>query len=123
MRDPGSEADLISEGESVRRDRFVGSRITDPGASQPNKIQLNLLIPAIPRPQIERCACNFIDQGNGDTETCEVDTLQIVTARLARVHAEMVERWRVKVSKLVLVLFAAMGAQHATEGPHGEACR
>src|SRR5262245_17925718 len=99
MRGPGSEADLISDGCQFSAigssEPEIGSRIPDHGSRllQSNQIQLNLLIPAILRPQVERCACHLIDQRDGKTETRQIDALQIVTAALACVDAEMLERW------------------------------
>src|SRR5207237_10585847 len=90
-------------------------------SSKPEKVQFNLLVPALARPEIERRPRDLVDDGDGTAEPGEIDGFKIVLARVARVDAQVIVRGRVEISELPLVLFAASRAQQATEWPRGQA--
>src|SRR5436309_1992189 len=87
---------------------------------QADEIQFDLLVPVFTCPRVQRRAGDFIDDGHGDAETRQVDALEVVAARVARLDAEVIERGRLKVSEPALVFLAAVRAQHTSKRPRRE---
>src|SRR4029079_15630555 len=60
--------------------------------SQPDQVQLDFLVAALLRPEVQRRARDLVDDRDGQAQPCEVDGLQVVPAGLARIDAQMGER-------------------------------
>ena len=75
------------------------------------------------RPDIERRAGDFVHERHCKAEPAAIDGLEIAAAGLARVHAHMLERGRLKISELALVFFTARGTEDAAERPRCQAGR
>src|SRR2546426_5672621 len=61
---------------TTRSGRYTAARGRTVG-SESDQVQLDLHVAMLPRPDIERRAGNFVDEGHGDAEPREVDALQI----------------------------------------------
>src|SRR5262245_19773537 len=86
-------------------------------SSHPCEIQFDLPVSPLDRPRVERDAGHFVDEGYRQAEFTEIDRLEIVPARLARIDPEMRKLVRLVVAEPPLVLLAAGDADDATVGP------
>src|SRR6185503_19234658 len=93
----------------------------EPPRSKPHEIQLNLFVPLLARPDIERRARYLIDKRHGNTEPREIDRFQVAVAGVAPIDAKVIVLRRMKVAELLLVLFTAIGTEHATKWPDRQA--
>src|SRR5213594_3615883 len=73
--------------------------------SQSDQVQLDLRVAVFARPDVERRARDFVDERHGDTEPRQIDAFQVMLTGVARVDAKVIERGRVEVRELPLVLF------------------
>lgn len=74
------------------------------------------------RPEIEGGSGDFIDNRHGESESREIDVLDIVPAAVARIDTEISVRRCLEVCELPLVVLAAACAQQTRERPRRQAC-
>jgi hypothetical protein len=68
-------------------------------------------------PYIEWRRCNLINQWSSKAEQCEIDTLYVMPARVARFNSDVVVFRAMKVSEFRWSLFAAIRADDASKFP------
>src|SRR5262245_66516804 len=95
----------------------VINRVGALATSEAHQVQLDLLVAAPARPDVQRRGGDFVDEGDGRTEAREIDRLRVVPAGLADIDPHVVERWRIVVRKPSLVLLPASRAEDAAERP------
>ena len=69
------------------------------------------------RPKIERCGVNFIHQGRGKAQACEIHSFYIVLAGIAGLDANMIKGGGFKVTELGGTFFLAVYTRDSAEFP------
>jgi hypothetical protein len=72
------------------------------------------------RPKIQGRSVNFIDDRCGEAHTRQINSLEVMLARLASFDSHMIEFRRMKVSKLGGTFFAAIGTHYSSKLPRRE---
>ena len=84
---------------------------------QTEEVQFDLLVPLLARPCIKSGCRDLVHQRHGEAKSAKVDTLEVATAAVTGVHPDMIERRRLEVRELALVILTAVWADDATKRP------
>ena len=84
---------------------------------QTEEVQFDLLVTMLARPCIKRGRSDFVHQRHGKAEPAQVDVLEVVMAAVTGVHSDMIERRRLEVRELALVILAAVWADDTAKRP------
>src|SRR5438093_12190640 len=96
-------AGRMPSGRMTRRPRTTRSgRNKGFSRSEPEQVQLDLLVPMVARPQIERRPRHFIDQRHGESQPRQVDALDVSAAGFAAVNPQMIEVGRLKLAEVTV---------------------
>src|SRR5438309_1778911 len=95
------DAGRVAPGVTTRRLRTIRSGRN--GTSQADDVQFDLPISVLARPCRQRRAGDFIHQPDGHAEARQVDTFEVLPARVARFDANVIERGRLDVREFALV--------------------
>jgi hypothetical protein len=85
--------------------------------TQAQLVHLDFLVAALDRPHVERAGRDLIDEWNGDTESGQIDGLEIAPARVAGVDAKVVELGGDEIAELALIFFGAVRAEDPPPRP------
>src|SRR5436189_2453021 len=115
----------IAPGRTPRGVTTRRLRITRSGrnTSEAQQIQLDLFIPALLRPRVQRRRGDFVDERDGEAEAAEIDAFQVALAGVADLDAHVLQVRPRKITELPLVVLAAGRTDNTSKWPRCETSR